>query len=217
MKKENRRAFAGAVWMLAAFAAWTAAVCLVDVAPIGPGGSAVGFAVLNGYVHRLTGVHMTLYVLTDWLSLVPAGVIAGFALCGLVQWIRRKSLRKVDADILILGGFYLTVLAAFVFFEVFVVNCRPVWIGGRLEASYPSSTTMLVLCVMTTAVMQLRSRIAHNMRRRTVTALMMAYTVFMVVCRLVSGVHWFTDIVGGILLSVGLILLYRAVCTLTEA
>lgn len=199
-----------AVILLAAFALFTAAVRLIDVRPIGPQGSAVGFASLNGAFHRLTGVHMELYVITDWLSLVPLALMLGFALLGLAQWIRRRSLLKVDRSILALGGFYVIVLAAYVLFEVFVVNCRPVLIDGRLEASYPSSTTMLVLCVMSTAMMQLKGRIRDSAFRRRVLTAMAVFAVFMVAARLLSGVHWLTDIVGGALLSAGLVALYAA-------
>ena len=159
MKKETKKNFGIAAILLGAFVVWTAAVRLVDVQPIGPQGSAVGFATINSWVHNLTGVHMSLYTVTDWLGLVPIAFAIGFALLGLIQWVKRKHLRQVDFSILVLGGFYLLVMAAYVLFEVFVINYRPVLINGCLEASYPSSTTMLVLCVMPTAIMQLNTRI----------------------------------------------------------
>lgn len=210
MKKQHRTPLAAALGFLAAFILWTAAVCFADIQPIGPQGSSVGLAAINGCFHRLTGVHMALYVLTDWLSLIPLGFASGFALLGLIQWIRRRSLLKVDASLLLLGGFYVAVLAAYLFFEVFIVNYRPVLIEGMLEASYPSSTTVLTLCVMLTAILHLRSRIRHAPLRQFVLAAMAVFTAFMVAGRLLSGVHWLTDILGGALLSAGLILLYAA-------
>ena len=197
--------------LLAAFILWTLAVSLVDVQTIGPRDSAVGFATINGWFHDLTGVDMTLYHITDWLGLVPVAFGFGFAILGLVQWIRRKSLFKVDRSILVLGGFYIVTLAAYLFFEDFVINYRPVLIQGFLEASYPSSTTLLVMCVMPTAAMQLRQRIKNRPFRWAVSATITAFTVFMVVGRLISGVHWLTDIVGGALLSAGLAKLYEAI------
>lgn len=199
-----------ALGLLAAFALWTLAVKTVDVRTIGPCGSAVGFAAVNGWFHSLTGVHMTLYTITDWLGLVPVAFGFGFAILGLVQWIRRKSICKVDRSILVLGIFYIVTLAAYLLFEEWVINYRPVLIQGFLEASYPSSTTLLVLCVMPTAQFQLRSRIQNPILRRIICASITAFMVFMVVGRLLSGVHWLTDILGGILLASGLVMLYDA-------
>ena len=214
MKKETKRKFGIGAILLGAFVLWTVAVRLVDVQPIGPQGSAVGFATINGWVHNLTGVHMSLYTVTDWLGLVPIGAAMGFALLGLSQWMRRKHLKQVDFTILVLGGFYLLVMAVYALFEVFVINYRPVLIGGYLEASYPSSTTMLVLCVMPTATMQLNTRIKSETLKRCATFGITAFTVFMVIGRLLSGVHWFTDIVGGALLSAGLVMLYHSIISL---
>ena len=211
MKKENQRNFCIATCMLFAFFLWTATIQFIDVQTIGPQGSSVGFATLNGFVHNLTGVHMSLYAITDWLGLVPLAFVMGFALLGLVQWIKRKYLLKVDYSILVLGGFYIVVMAVYVLFEVFVVNYRPVLIGGILEASYPSSTTMLVMCVMPTAIMQFNARIKNNILKRFVASAITVFVVFMVIGRLLSGVHWFTDIIGGALLSAGLVLMYRAI------
>lgn len=216
MRRKNQKNFCVAARLLAAFALWTAAVCLVDVRSIGPLGSSVGLGAVNQFVHRLTGVHMALYEITDWLSLVPLGIVLAFGLLGLVQWVRRKQLRRVDGSILILGGFYITVLAAFAFFEKAVVNYRPILIEGILESSYPSSTTMLVMCVMPTAVMELRGRIQNGILRKCTASVMTVFTVLMVIGRLVSGVHWVTDIVGGALLSGGLVMLYRSVMEIKE-
>ena len=206
MKAGKKRNGILAVCFLAAFALWTLAVCAVDVQPIGPRGSSVGFAALNGFVHRLTGVHMAFYTITDWLGLVPIAVAFGFALLGLIQWIRRRRLSAVDRSLFVLGGFYVVVMAVFVFFECFVVNRRPVLINDVLEASYPSSTTMLVMCIMPTAVTQLNERIQNNALRRGISIAMTAFVVFMVTFRLLSGVHWVTDIIGGALLSGGLVM-----------
>lgn len=200
--------------LLTAFVLWTVTLYLVDVQPIGPNGSAVGLATLNASFHALTGVHMTLYTLTDWLGLIPLAAVSGFAILGLAQWIKRKRLRRVDASILILGGFYVAVLALYVLFEAIAVNYRPILIEGVLEASYPSSTTLLTLCIMPTAALQLHTRIHGPIIRRLIIASILLFTLFTVTARLLSGVHWLTDIIGGILISASLVLAY-AVATST--
>ena len=211
MKNRRHREICIAVCLLAAFALWTALVRLIDVQVIGPRESAVGFATVNKAFHDLTGVHMSLYIITDWLGLVPIGVAMGFAILGLAQWIKRKRLLQVDRSILALGGFYLAVIAVYVFFEMVAVNYRPVLIDGFLEASYPSSTTMLVLCVMPTAIMQFNARIRIRVIRKCVAFAIAGFTAFMVVGRLVSGVHWLSDIIGGALVSSGLVMMYHAI------
>ena len=211
MKKQVRRDICISIGLLLLFGCWTAAVRFIDVRPIGPRGSTVGFAAVNQWMHTLTGVHMTLYALTDWLSLVPLLLVMGFGILGLVQWLQRRQLCKVDHSLLALGGYYILVLMVYVLFETVVINYRPVLLNDILEPSYPSSTTMLVLCVMPTAAMQLQSRIRHRVLKGWLTGTIMAFTVLMVVCRFLSGVHWFTDIVGGIFLSAGLTALYRAI------
>ena len=208
MKKENRKNLYVAIFYLSAFLFWTAAVRFVDVRAIGPEGSSVGFARLNSFVHKFSGVHMYLYTITDWLSLIPIGVVAGFAFLGLLQWIRRKKFSKIDYSIFVLGGFYIVVMALYVLFEIFVVNYRPILINGCLEASYPSSTTMLVMCIMPTAMMQTKDRVKNPVLRKTANSAIIVFIIFMVLARLFSGVHWFTDIAGGALLSAGLVRMY---------
>lgn len=210
MKKEAKKRMLWALLVLLLFGLWTTAVCLVDVQAIGPRRSEVGLAGLNKAVHALTGVHMTLYHITDWLGLVPVAVGFGFAGMGLAQWMHRKKLGQVDASILVLGGFYLVLLVAYLLFEKYPVNYRPVLMDGFLEASYPSSTTLLVLCVMPTAVLQWNQRMKHPVGKHLVRVCLSLFTVLMVLGRLLAGVHWFSDIVGGVLLSAGLVMMYDA-------
>ena len=216
MKKKNKKRLVFGASLVAAFVFWTVLVRFVDVRAIGPEGSSVGFAALNVFVHELTGVNWLLYTVTDWLGLVPIAAALGFAILGLAQLIKRKSLRRVDRSILALGVFYILVIAAYVFFEIVVINYRPTLIGGYLEASYPSSTTMLAMCVMPTAAMQLNRRIKNTVLRRCAIITVVAFTGFMVIGRLISGVHWITDIIGGALLSTGLVMIYYSLSDIAE-
>ena len=207
----KRKSFYIGLGLLVLFIIWTVALQFVDVGAIGPQGSSVGFASLNKMVHNITGVHMSLYTITDWLGLVPICFIMGFGILGLCECIKRRNLFKVDLSILALGGFYIVVMALYIFFEMVVVNYRPILINGNLEASYPSSTTMLVACVMPTAIMQFDSRIKNNELKKYLNILFCVFIAFMVIGRLVSGVHWFSDIIGGALLSSGLVMIYHSV------
>lgn len=208
MKKRKRKKLWISIGLFVMFILWTVAVQRFDVQAIGPRESSVGFATMNQFFHNATGVHMMLYTITDWLGLVALFFVLGFGLLGLVQLIKRRSLRKVDYSILLLGGFYVVVMAAYVLFEVFAINYRPILIDGYLEASYPSSTTLLVMCVIPTAIMQFRSRLKNNWVRKALICMLILFTLFMVIGRLISGVHWLTDIAGGVLLSSGLVMLY---------
>ncbi len=212
--KNSKKKIWIAIVLLAEFAGWTALVRLVDVQPIGPNGSSVGFAGLNRYVHEATGVNFALYTITDWLGLVPIGAALGFGVLGLIHWIKRRNIWRVDRNILVLGGFYLVVMAVFLFFEAVVINYRPVLIEGGLEASYPSSTTMLVMCVMPTAIIQCNQRLKARRLKRIISVLAWAFVAFMVIGRFFSGVHWMTDIIGGAILSSGLVMMYLG---MTEA
>lgn len=190
------------------FVIWTLALTRLDVQPIGPNNTSVAMATFNRAFHNFTGVHFIVYMVTDWLGLVPIFACLIFAILGLVQCIKRKHIKKVDPDILMLGLYYIVVISIYLVFENVVINYRPVLINGYLEASYPSSTTLLVLCVMPTVQLQVRRRMHSQWLRRMVNFIIGVYTLFMLVARTVSGVHWLSDIIGGVLISTGLVILY---------
>ena len=159
---------------------------------------------------------MLIYNVTDWLGLVPVAVCMVFGVMGLIQLVKRKNLFKVDGDILLLGVYYILVIAGYLIFEMIPLNYRPVLIEGRMEASYPSSTTLLVVSVMPTLAFEVRRRMKNTALRCALYVFTVVFTAFMVIGRTVSGVHWLTDIIGALLLSVGLYLIYYGAVSMME-
>lgn len=210
MKKINKKkALSIGIIFVLIFAIWTALIQIVDVKPIGQKGTNIGFSTFNSYFHNLTGANMTIYNITDWLGLVPILICLGFGIFGFVQLIKRKSLFRVDSDIIILGVYYVVVIGAYALFEIIPINYRPILIEGVLEASYPSSTTLLVLCVVPTFIEQIGRRMKDGICKKILILVAVLFSCFMVIGRLISGVHWFTDILGGVFLSVGLFYMYK--------
>ena len=207
MKNKTKYSLAALFGVLAI--AWIALIKCVDVAAIGPAGTSVGLSRLNQAVHDLTGVHMLWYDITDWLGILAVLAVAAMALLGLVQLIRRRSLLKVDREILCLGGLYLVIFLLYVFFEKVIVNYRPVIMPGCTapEASFPSSHTMLTCVVLGGILMVLDNYVKHKGACTALKALCWLVMVVAVVGRLISGVHWFTDIIGGLLISAALLAL----------
>lgn len=209
--KSARKTFSGGLAILLSFVIWTVLIQTVDVKPEGIFGTNVGFATVNTWFHNLTGVHMKIYTITDWLGLVAVFVCMGFGLLGLCQGIKRRSLLKVDFDIQMLGVFYVIVILEYLIFEMIPINYRPILIEGRMEASYPSSTALLVLSVMPTLIFELKRRMKKGILRKILILVTASFSLFMVIGRTVAGVHWLTDIVGAILLSTGSYLIYKAI------
>lgn len=211
MQKKSKKYFIITGVFSLLFVLFTVMVKTIDVKPIGPEESTVGFAAINRFVFELFGVNLIWYHITDWLGLVAIAIAFGFTVLGLFQLIKRKSILKVDCRILLLGAFYCIVIAFYIFFEFVAINYRPVILSQSLAASYPSSHVMIGVSIMVTAMLQfhhyLREKKKWLLATDIVSILVIAVTV---IGRLISGVHWFTDIVAGILLSSSLIALYCA-------
>ena len=185
MKEKKNKFLVYGIISVAAFAVWTMMVKTVDVQPLGVNNSDIGFATINIWFHRLTGVDMTLYEITDWLGLMPISVCMLLGFQGFCQMIKRKSLFKADCDILILGVYYVTVIVFYIVFEAVPLNYRPILINNSMEASYPSSTTLLVLSVMPTLAFQAEHRLKNKKITKAIKILVGLFSVFTVAGRLI--------------------------------
>ena len=206
--ERNKHSLITPAVLFAVFVLYTAAVALIDVKPVGQMNSNVGMATINKALSDAIGVHMIWYDITNILGILALLIAAFFGVVGVIQLVTRKSLLKVDRDIIILGCFYVMVIVCYVLFDHFAINYRPVMLEDTLEASYPSSHTMLAVCVMSTAICQLKWKMRDEHVSRIVQGVLAVLIVLTVVGRMISGVPWFTDIIGGVLLSAFLVSLY---------
>ena len=206
--ERNKHSLITPAVLFAVFVLYTAAVALIDVKPVGQMNSNVGMATINKALSDAIGVHMIWYDITNILGILALLIAAFFGVVGVIQLVTRKSLLKVDRDIIILGCFYVMVIVCYVLFDHFAINYRPVMLEDTLEASYPSSHTMLAVCVMSTAICQLKWKMRDEHVSRIVQGVLAVLIVLTAVGRMISGVHWFTDIIGGVLLSAFLVSLY---------
>ena len=190
------------------FILWTILLLFINVRDVGPNNSSIGLADINIYIHNKIGTNLFLYYLTDYLSIFPIFMMIVFFIFGLIQLLKRKSFLKVDFDIYLLGFFYLLLFFIYLFFEIFIINFRPILIEGLLEASYPSSTTLLVITSIGLTIIQNNLRNKNLKFKTFIKVFLYFYMFFMIFCRFISGVHWFTDILGGLFLSISLISLY---------
>jgi undecaprenyl-diphosphatase len=223
MTKKGKLCAAGLFYVL--FLALIVLLCLVDRQPWAEG-TEIGLATVNAWfaiaVAGLNGswgvdgsmdLSLKLYKLTEYLGYFAILVLCVFALIGLVQLIRRRSLKKVDREILTMGGLFVLTLILYVFFEKVVVNCRPIVLPGEsgFEPSFPSSHTVMAIVILGSVSMTLKKYVQNPALRAVLRVLCILLILVMVCCRFLSGCHWFTDILGGVLVSLAMLALFDAV------
>ena len=192
------------------FIIFTILIKVIDVQPAGAEASLIGFASLNTAIFNMLGTNELCYKLTQCFGIIAIFTAGIFAVLGLIQLIQRKNLMKVDREILMAGIIYAIVIILYVLFEKLAINYRPLVLDEGLEASYPSTHTMLILTILGTAIPLAGKYIKNSKLSLCTKILCIAIMWLTVVLRLLSGVHWFTDILGGVLISLTLISLYKA-------
>ncbi len=212
MNNKKRNFLISGILLLIAIT-FTILVKVVDVKQIGVNNSSIGFATLNQFIFETTGVNMIWYHITDWLGLIPVFMAIVYAFIGLIQFITRRSIFKVDKEIILLGLYYIIVIALYVFFEKVIINYRPILMNGFLEASYPSSHTLMTICICGSSIL-INKKLFNNKITKVINYLSIIIITIIVVGRLISGVHWFTDIIGGILISSGLLMTFYSLLSI---
>ncbi len=207
-----------AFYALVLFIIWTVLVKVVDTAAIGPMNTVVGFSSINGAVHNALGTSDLWYSASGVLGYLAILLCGVFAVIGLVQLVQRKSLAKVDKKLIAAGVIYICVIIAYVLFDKVAVNYRPVIMPDETapEASYPSTHAMLGCVSYGIAAKLLPEYIKNKSLGSIIRPLCWILAGLTVVFRLLSGVHWLTDIIGGVIISAFFLTLFYAACRKIE-
>lgn len=208
MKNKKRYLIGGFAFFLM-FIIFTTIIKFVDVNNIGPHNTSVGLATINNFFVNKIGFHNKIYKLTEILGIIPIIIVLIYAIIGLYSLIEEKSFNKVNKNLYYLAIFYILVLGIYVLFEKVIINFRPVIIEGILESSYPSSHTILAICICGSSIILNNSIFKNNKTAKFENIISFIIIIMLPLLRFISGVHWFTDIIGGILLSLSLLLFFK--------
>lgn len=216
MKKKSLIYMIVAILLAAAFCVLTVLLVSVDVRPAGESGAPVGLATLNEAVFETVGQNEIALTVSKLSGLCMIAAVGAFGVLGLVQIIRRKGIFRADKELYFMACGLIALAAAYVLFEIFVINYRPVLDEGQLAASYPSSHTMLAVAVAGMGMAYIVRRVRSNALAYTLYGLLNVAAVVTVCCRMLSGVHWLTDIVGGLLVGLVITFGYLSACAFAK-
>ncbi|MCQ2382504.1 MAG: phosphatase PAP2 family protein [Clostridia bacterium] len=172
------------------FVIFTLLVAFVDV-------DQVGLSKINHFFWQHCGKHEIWERITDYLGYVLILVLVGILAWQIWQWIMCKKLARIDWNLLMFDVIMVCLAVVYVFFEVVVINYRPA--GDK--ASYPSSHAMLFATVLPLLIYQVWHYLQNKPWRIVLTVALSSIQVIGLVGRLLAGVHWFTDILGGVIIS----------------
>lgn len=201
MIEKKKKWFRISIWLLVIAVIYTVLVKYVDVKAIGPSSTKVGFAMMNKWFNELIGYNSMFYKISKYAGVIPFGFCAYYGLMGLIELIKKKSFKKVNYRYYILACFYAIFVALYFFFEKVIINYRPVIVDGAIEASYPSTHTLLAICLCGTSLIVSKLLIKNETIRKLFDIAAWILMIVIVVARLISGVHWLSDIFGGIIIS----------------
>ena len=213
LKIKNKNKLIKVLLLLLISIIYTLLVKYYDTNAIGPKYTVVGFSSLNALFSNLTGYNPFFYKLTNILGYITFIIVIFYGIIGIKQLITKKNLLKVDKKIIFMGIFYILVLLVYILFEKIIINYRPIILEKELEASYPSSHTMLALCICLSSLIINKNYIKNKKILKIVNILIIILMLTLVIGRVLSGVHWISDIFGGIIISAFLVSIYDYLIT----
>lgn len=219
MKENNKRNKFAAVLITALTVLFTIMVVTFDVQAIGPNGTSVGFASINKVFADLFAYNENFDKISDVIMYFSFLLVLAAVFMGVVELVKRKSLFKVDSEIIVYGVVLVILVILKVAFDKIALNYRPVLVPGEteLEASFPSTHAMISTALFAGFCMVINPYLKDKKIKTTVNALIGILIALEVVCRVIAGVHWLTDIIGGLLFAFTLAVAMKAVIGIIDS
>lgn len=197
------------------FCVFTILVKTVDVGIAGFSGVEVGFSTINQRIFNAFR-NETLEKVSDILGYLGLLVMLSFAVVGLIQLIKRKSIKKIDHSLICLAGIYVLTIVTYILFELIKINYRPILVDGELQASYPSSHTMLAIVAFISGGIQIGYLTDCEWIKPVAFVCGTVFALAETLTRLLAGVHWFTDIIGSVIIGATIVMVYVTALELIE-
>ena len=214
--KDSKKYLISSIILVLVAIIFTVLVKVIDKGSIGPDNTIVGFQAINDYIKNMFPFNETLYKITKYAGFIPLAFALYYAYIGFMQLLKKKSLKKVVSKIYLIAGFYVVVLVLYVLFDKIAINYRPVIIDKELEPSYPSTHVLLAMCFCLSSVIMSKYYMKKDSIRKVVNIGTWLLMLFIVIGRMICGCHWFTDIIGGILISLALLNIFNTILLMLE-
>lgn len=145
-------------------------------------------------------------LISDIILLASFAILGVFVVLGLYQLITRKSLLKVDHRLLWMILPLVLIAITYVVFDKFLVlNIRP---NGSGEASFPSTHVMVVSTIFLIIALNLPYYIKSKTAWIIIDIAMLLLIVLVCVGRVLSEMHWLSDVLGGLAFAIIFAVIY---------
>lgn len=198
------------------FAVFTIIAKFVDTGLVLTTNTKIGLSSINKPIFDSIKISDAWGTVSTVLFLVAALVALALIVIGVREFIKTKQLSKVNHKILFLIGLYMLTVFFYFLFEILIVNYRPLLDEGLAKASYPSSHTLLVCVVCLSACFVVPDYIKNKPLKITIISLLILISLLTPVTRMLAGMHWFSDIIGSLLLSAALVMCYYSTTCLVK-
>lgn len=198
------------------FAVFTIIAKFVDTSLVLTTNTKIGLSSINKPIFDSIKISDAWGTVSTVLFLVAALVALALIVIGVKEFIKTKQLSKVNHKILFLIGLYMLTVFFYFLFEILIVNYRPLLDEGLAKASYPSSHTLLVCVVCLSACFVVPDYIKNKPLKITIISLLILISLLTPVTRMLAGMHWFSDIIGSLLLSAALVMCYYSTTCLVK-
>ncbi len=143
---------------------------------------------------------------SDVILYISILFILGLIIYGIYQLYKRKSLFKVDKDIILTGfGFVFIIIIWFIFDKFIDINYRPIAVNGSAQTSFPSTHVMLACFSLLATTRIILKRNTNELKYNIITY--GGVSILVILCslgRILSKMHWTTDVLGAIFISLAI-------------
>lgn len=154
-------------------------------------------------LYSLNKIFLVNSINSNYINIISNGI---FLICLLViilmlllitfEYFKTKKINKNNLNFFI--HFLIMVLIWIIFDKILIINYRPILINGNIEGSYPSTHVMVSTFVLLFLSDQLKKIFKND---KIFYIISIGLIIIQSISRILLTMHWFTDIIGGLLIG----------------